>query len=48
VAGEDMLFQHHVLIEFLVKEEFAISDNYTQLQDAYGDTCMGTSRADDG
>lgn len=27
-----MLFQHHALIEFLVKKEFPMSDNYTQLQ----------------
>jgi len=30
-----------------VKEEVCTLDIYTQLQGAYGDTCTGTSRADE-
>ena len=47
MAVEDMLFQHHVLIEFLIKEEVCTLNIYTQLQGEYGDTYTGTSRADE-
>ena len=48
MAGNNVSFRQHAVIEFLVKEEIPATDIHHRLQRVYGDVCMVLVVLDDG